>query len=111
MLADRAFAGHDWLDGLDRNKVHFTVRGAVNRLITRADGRVVKLARSSAAPRSWALGRSFGPMAGMPSIPNDVAIIGRAMAFTVGALLLERNDEWAVRRARYMTPETIAPMG
>jgi hypothetical protein len=29
----------------------------------------------------------------------------------VGALLLEQNDEWAVQRARYMTLETIAPMG
>jgi hypothetical protein len=29
----------------------------------------------------------------------------------VGALLLEQNDEWAVQRARYMTLETIAPLG
>ena len=29
----------------------------------------------------------------------------------VRALLLEQNDEWAVQRARYMTLETIAPMG
>jgi hypothetical protein len=28
----------------------------------------------------------------------------------VGAILLEENDEWAVRRARYMTLETIAPL-
>ena len=27
----------------------------------------------------------------------------------IGAILLEQNDEWAVRRARYMTLETIAP--
>jgi hypothetical protein len=26
-------------------------------------------------------------------------------------LLLEQNDEWAVQRARYMTLETIAPLG
>ena len=45
-------------------------------------------------------------MAGMPSIPNDEAIIRR-----VGALLLEQNDEWAVQRARHMTLKTIAPMG
>jgi hypothetical protein len=31
-------------------------------------------------------------------------------ATSVGALLLEQNDEWAVQRARYMTLETIAPM-
>lgn len=28
----------------------------------------------------------------------------------VGAILLEQNDEWAVRHARYMTLETIAPI-
>jgi hypothetical protein len=42
----------------------------------------------------------------MPSLPNDEAIVR-----LVGALLLEQNDEWAVQRARYMTLETIAPMG
>jgi len=29
---------------------------------------------------------------------------------TVGALLLEQNDEWAVQRARDMTLETMAPV-
>jgi putative transposase len=38
--------------------------------------------------------------------PNDEAIVR-----LVGSLLLEQNDEWAVQRARYMTLETIAPMG
>jgi transposase-like protein len=38
--------------------------------------------------------------------PNDEAIVR-----LVGALLLEQNDEWAVQRVRYMTLETIAPMG
>ena len=38
--------------------------------------------------------------------PNNAAIVR-----LVGALLLAQNDEWAVRRARYMTLETIAPMG
>jgi putative transposase len=28
----------------------------------------------------------------------------------VDATLLERNDEWAVQRARYMTLETIAAL-
>ena len=38
--------------------------------------------------------------------PNEAAITR-----LVGALLLEQNDEWAVQRARYMTLETIAPLG
>jgi transposase-like protein len=36
--------------------------------------------------------------------PNEAAITR-----LVGAILLEQNDEWAVRRAHYMTLETIAP--
>ena len=42
----------------------------------------------------------------MHSVPNDEAIVR-----LVGALLLEQNDDPAVQRARYMTLETIAPMG
>ena len=38
--------------------------------------------------------------------PNEAAVTR-----LVGALLLEQNDEWAVQRARYMTLETIAPLG
>jgi transposase-like protein len=38
--------------------------------------------------------------------PNEAAVTR-----LVGAILLEQNDEWAVQRARYMTLETIAPMG
>ncbi len=38
--------------------------------------------------------------------PNEEAITR-----LIGAILLERNDEWAVQRARYMTLETIAPLG
>jgi hypothetical protein len=37
--------------------------------------------------------------------PNDEAIVR-----LVGAILLEQNDEWAVRRARYMTLETMAAL-
>ena len=54
------------------------------------------------APAAWAFGHSFGPVAVMPSRPNDEAIIRR-----VGALMLETNDEWAVAR-RYMSLETLA---
>lgn len=38
--------------------------------------------------------------------PNDDTIVR-----PVGALLFEQNNEWAVQRARYVTLETIAPMG
>src|SRR3981081_4084306 len=38
--------------------------------------------------------------------PNEAAITR-----LVGALLLEQNDEWAVQRARYITLESIAPVG
>jgi transposase-like protein len=38
--------------------------------------------------------------------PNEAAITR-----LVGALLPEQNDEWAVQRTRYMTLETIAPLG
>src|SRR5438552_3737178 len=38
--------------------------------------------------------------------PNEDAVTR-----LIGALLLEQNDEWAVQRARYMSLETIAPLG
>jgi putative transposase len=38
--------------------------------------------------------------------PNEDAITR-----LVGAILLEQNDEWAVQRARYMTLETMTPLG
>jgi len=37
--------------------------------------------------------------------PNEHAIVR-----LIGAILLEQNDEWVVRRAHYMTLETIAPL-
>ncbi len=37
--------------------------------------------------------------------PNEAAIHR-----LIGALLLERNDEWTVQRAHYMTLETIATL-
>ena len=36
---------------------------------------------------------------------NEVAIIR-----LVGAIVLEQNDEWVAQRARYVSPETNAPM-
>jgi transposase-like protein len=38
--------------------------------------------------------------------PNEDAITR-----LVGAILLEQNDEWEVLRGRYMTVQTIAPLG
>ncbi len=38
--------------------------------------------------------------------PNEAAI-----KRLVGAILLEQNDEWTVQRSRYMTLESIAPIG
>ena len=38
--------------------------------------------------------------------PNEAAVLR-----LVGAILLEQNDEWAVQRARYITLESIAPLG
>lgn len=38
--------------------------------------------------------------------PNEAAITR-----LIGAILLEQNDEWAVQRGRYMTLESIAPLG
>jgi len=37
--------------------------------------------------------------------PNEAAI--RRL---IGAILLEQKDEWAVQRARYITPESIGPV-
>ena len=38
-------------------------------------------------------------------------IVGAVITRLVGALLLEQSDEWAVQRVRYMTLETMAPLG
>ena len=36
---------------------------------------------------------------------------GAAITRLFGAILLEQNDEWAVQRARYITLESIVPVG
>ncbi len=50
-------------------------------------------------------GHSFGPVAVMPSLPNEASI--RRL---VGAILMEQTEEWTVQRGRYMTLETLAPV-
>ena len=42
---------------------------------------------------------------------DAAAKVEAAITRLVGALLLEQSDEWAVQRARYMTPETMVPLG
>jgi hypothetical protein len=51
LLADREFAGEDWLKWLEDNDIPFTIRLAHNRLVTRADGCRVKLSTVIARPR------------------------------------------------------------
>ena len=54
-----------------------------------------------------------GSVAVTPSASDVVGIFPNEAAITrlVGALLLQQSDEWAVQRARYMTLETMAPLG
>ena len=49
---------------------------------------------------------------GSVTLADVVGIFSNEAAITrqVGAILMERCDEWAVRRERYMTLETTAPL-
>jgi len=75
------------------------------------------LAYMSFPPQHWAKLHSTNPLERLNGeikrrtevvgiFPNDAAITR-----LVGAILLEQNDEWAVQRARYITLESIAPVG
>jgi hypothetical protein len=50
--------------------------------------------------------RDQAPHRGRWHLPNEPAITR-----LVGAILLEQNEEYAVQRARYITLESIAPVG
>jgi hypothetical protein len=48
----------------------------------------------------------FRPVDAVGIFPNEEAITR-----LIGAILLEQNDEWAVQRSRYITLESMAPVG
>ncbi|GLS20560.1 IS256 family transposase [Labrys miyagiensis] len=68
-------------------------------------------------PQHWAKLHSSNPIERpIGEIKRRTNVVGifpteQAIRRLVGAILLEQNDEWAVQRARYMTLETIAPLG
>jgi len=56
-------------------------------------------------------------LASLTGFPAPTSRLGEASSQTkpaitrlVGAILLEQNDEWAFKRARYITLESIAPV-
>ena len=55
-------------------------------------------------PMASALGRSPGPMAFAPSIPNEDSIVR-----LIGAVLLEANDKWQLQH-QYMQVEAMADL-
>jgi hypothetical protein len=65
--------------------------------------RAINRTRCRALRRCAASGKTVTGMVGI--FPNEDSFIP-----LVGAILLEPNDERAVRRARYMILETIAPL-
>ena len=67
--------------------------------------------RDLAATLSIARPKIFARDDRRPLKSENGNIVGAVITRLVGALLLEQNDEWAVQRARYMTLETIAPLG
>jgi hypothetical protein len=88
-------------------------------LKVRRGGRIVSVAVIIAIASTPTAGARFWAWRSAPPKPNRsgpsssasspaAACVGVRL---VGALLLEQNDEWVVQRARYMTLETIAPLG
>lgn len=56
-------------------------------------------------PLEWQIGDNGGHTEAVGIFPNEAAI-----ARLIGAVLMERDNAWAVRRAWHMSLETIAPM-
>jgi hypothetical protein len=103
LLADREFAGHEWLNWLDRNEIHYTVRVAVNRVITRADGRVVKLATQITLPRKGrhCMGRLDGmdrPLHFAARLPKGGEWVIVATSRTGHDALETYRKRWAIER-------------
>lgn len=106
LLADREFAGHVWLNWLNMNKIHYTVRVAVNRLITRADGRVVKLATQVTLPRK---GRHcMGTLEGMDRPLHFSARLPKGGEWVIVATSRTGHDALATYRKRWAIERLFA---